>query len=76
MLGGKVNRRRLGEEARQPLGLMPLTYAGGGMAGSRRERAPTIASLPVSVIQNRVTAGIGGTSGLMKRDGLVRTVQQ
>lgn len=33
MLGGKITKRRLGEEARQPLGFFPLTIEGNG-AGS------------------------------------------
>lgn len=37
MLGGKVIRRRLGEERRQPLGLMPVINAAQGAgAGSNK----------------------------------------
>lgn len=72
MLGGKVSRRRLGEEVRQPLGMMPITYSGGGIAGAQRQRAQAnvganlagaMSTRPEMVISRRKGGGGGAPRG-------------
>lgn len=62
MLGGKITKRRLGEEARQPLGYFPLTIEGNGAGsnGSAKSVQP-VAIASTGYVRRSSSAAAGST---------------